>query len=184
MSIGCHKIRNQKEVHFLTLTVVDWVDVFTKKPYRNLVVYSLTYCCLQKSFLLHAWCIMSNHLHLLGSSKGGILSDVIRDFKTFTSKQIVKLIEGNKTEHRRDWMLERFYQKGINSSRNQNHQFWLQDNAPMECYSPEFTWQRLNYIHQNPVRAGIVERAEDYLYSSARSYKLGKDKGLVPVSFI
>ena len=54
--------------------------------------------------------------------------------------------------------------------RNENYQVWTHENHAEECFSPSFTFQRVKYIHENPVEAGIVSREEDYLYSSARDY--------------
>jgi REP element-mobilizing transposase RayT len=81
-------------------------------------------------------------------------------------------------------MLRIFREQGEKNSRNTNYQFWRQDNQPKELYSPAFTVQKINYIHNNPVEAGIVERPEHYLYSSARDYHCGGKVGLLPVVFI
>ena len=133
---------------------------------------------------LHCWCIMSNHVHLIVSSKQNDLSGLLRDFKKFTSKEIIKAIENNKGESRREWMLRIFGQQGGKNSRNKVYQFWRQDNQPMELYSGAFTFQKMNYIHQNPVETGIVEKPEHYLYSSAKDYFLQKKCGLLEVDFI
>lgn len=113
---------------------------------------------------------MSNHVHLIVSAKNNNLSDILRDFKKFTSRQIIKAIQNNEHESRRDWMLNLFKKAGAVNSRNSEFQFWRQDNRPMEIYSPRFIFQKLNYIHHNPVDAGIVEKPEEYLYSSAKDY--------------
>ncbi len=105
MSEGGYKIRNQHAVHFITFAVSEWVDVFTRKAYRDIVLDSIRFCQKEKGLLLHSWCIMSNHVHLIISAKDGNLSDVLRDFKKFTSKQFIKAIEDNKQESRREWML-------------------------------------------------------------------------------
>ena len=60
-----YKIRDQSAIHFITFAVVGWVDVFTRKPYRDIVLDSVRYCQDGKGLLLHAWCIMSNHWHLV-----------------------------------------------------------------------------------------------------------------------
>lgn len=179
-----YKIRNQAAIHFITFAVVEWVDVFTRKDYRDIVLESIRFCQLEKGMLLHSWCIMSNHLHLIISAKNEDLSDVLRDFKKFTSKQIISAIEANKRESRREWMLRIFKEAGEKNSRNSEYQFWRQDNQPMELYSAAFIFQKMNYIHNNAVEAGIVEKAEDYLYSSARDYKLTKKCGLLDVVFL
>ena len=184
MSEGGYKIRNQCAVHFITFAVVEWVDVFTNKSYRDIVLDSIRFCQKEKGLLLHSWCIMSNHVHLIVSARDANLSDVLRDFKKFTSKQLVKAIKENKQESRREWMLEIFQKEGQKNSRNSEYQFWRQDNQPMELYSGPFTFQKMNYIHQNPVEAGLVERAEDYWYSSAKDYHVQKKCGLREGVFI
>jgi putative transposase len=123
-------------------------------------------------------------LHLIASAKNENLSDVLPDFKKFTSKQIIAAIENNKTESRREWMLRIFLEQGAKNSRNKTNQFWRQDNQPQELYSPKFFFQKLSYIHNNPVVAGIVEKPEHYLYSSARDYFETKKYGLLEVTFL
>ena len=184
MSEGGYKIRNQGAIHFITFAVVEWVDVFIRKDYRDIVLDSIKFCQLEKGLLLHCWCIMSNHLHLIVSAKNENLSDVLRDFKKFTSKQIIAAIEANKQESRRDWMLQIFKEEGEKNSRNTNNQFWRQDNQPQELYSAAFIFQKINYIHNNPVEAGIVEKPEHYLYSSAKDYFYTKKCGLLDLLFL
>jgi putative transposase len=184
MQEGGYKIRNQSAIHFITFAVVEWVDVFTRKDYRDIVLDSIRHCQTEKGLLLHCWCIMSNHLHLIVSAKNSDLSDILRDFKKFTSKQIVKAIEENQHESRRDWMLRIFRDEGEKNSRNKNYQFWRQDNQPQELYSPAFVFQKMNYIHNNPVEAGIVERPEHYIYSSAKDYFYTKKCGLLDLVFL
>lgn len=184
MSEGGYKIRNQGAIHFITFAVVEWVDVFTRKEYSDIVLESIRYCQKEKGLALHSWCIMSNHLHLIVSARNENLSDVLRDFKKFTSKQLIEAIENNPKESRKDWMLKVFRQQGERNSRNVNYQFWRQNNQPQELYSAAFGYQKTNYIHQNPVVAGIVEKPEHFLYSSAKDYELMKKCGLLEVSFI
>jgi REP element-mobilizing transposase RayT len=192
MSEGGYKIRNQAAIHFITFSVVEWLDVFTRKDYRDIVLESIRICQAGKDLILHGWCIMSNHLHLIVSAKSKDLSDILRDFKKFTSKQIIAAIENNPNESRRAWMLSIFREEGEKNSRNTNYQFWRQglsrtrcgNSQPMELNSSAFIFQKLNYIHQNAVGAGIVERPEDYLYSSARDYVLTRKCGLLDVVFI
>jgi REP-associated tyrosine transposase len=108
---------------------------------------------------------MSNHLHLILQAKNDNLSDVIRDFKKFTSKQIINTITENTKESRRNWMLNIFEFVGRKKSNNSKYQFWQQHNHPIELISNSIMEQKLNYIHQNPVRNFLVENAEDYLES-------------------
>ncbi len=121
---------------------------------------------------------------MIAASRSGDLSGLLRDFKKFTSKTIVSSIQSNKSESRKEWMMEILKKHGKDNSRNKEVQFWRQDNQPQELYSAKFIFQKLNYIHQNPVEAGIVELPEQYLYSSAKDYALRMKCGLLEIQWI
>lgn len=176
-----YKIRDQGAIHFLTFTVVEWIDVFTRKIYRDILLDSIRFCQLNKGLNMHSWCLMSNHLHLIASAQNRNLSDIIRDLKKFTSTKIIAAIEGNRKESRRDWMLPVFSRAGKENARNERVQFWIQDNHPEELYSAKFIEQKTNYTHNNPVAAGIVDHAWEYIYSSARDYYYDSDCGLLKI---
>ena len=180
MSEGGYKIRNKEGIHFITFAVVNWVDVFSRKEYKDIVVDSIKYCQANKGLVLHCWCLMSNHIHLVVSAKEQNTSDILRDFKKFTSKQIIQAIKEHPQESRREWILNIFEIAGEQNSRNKTYQFWQQDNQPKELFSYDFALQKLAYIHNNPVTAGIVNKAEEYVYSSARDY-YRTGKGLIEV---
>ena len=168
MSTGYH-IEQQDELHYMTFQIVKWVDVFTRKIYRDIVVGRLKYCQQNKGLEIYAFVIMSNHIHLLIRSDIGKLSDTIKEFKSFTAKKILKAIV-DEPESRRDWMLNLFEFSAKQQKRNEKYQVWTHENHPELIYSDKFIFQKINYIHDNPVRAGIVENPEDYLYSSARAF--------------
>jgi putative transposase len=140
------------------------------------VIESFKYCQQKKGLHLHAYVIMSNHIHLVVSVDDGFtVSDFIRDCKKFTSTRILDAIENSGIESRRDWMLHQFKYYASLHTRNEkyhpdSYREWEQDNHPIELESPAFTQQKIDYIHQNPVAAGLVYRAEDYIYSSASNY--------------
>ena len=173
-----YRIKNQELPHFITATVVDWIDVFSRKTYRDEVIQCLDYCIKNKGMVLYGYVIMSNHIHMVVQSKDGLLSDLIRDFKKFAAKTILDKIQ-TEPESRREWILERFRLATESHSRNKNYQFWQYGNHPEEIYSTGFMWSKLDYIHLNPVRAGLVEKASHYVYSSASNYV--NDNGLVIV---
>ena len=124
---------------------------------------------------------MSNHIHMIMQSNNGKLSDLIRDFKKFTSKTILAKIQ-TEPESRREWMLERFKLATESHSRNKNYQFWQLGSHAEEIYSEKFMWSKIDYIHFNPVRAGIVLKPQDYIYSSASKYNDGK--GILDVEIV
>lgn len=166
-------IRDQEKPHFLTCTVIDWIDIFTRKTYRDIIIECLEFCIKNKGMILYGYVIMSNHLHCIIQSKDGKLSDLVRDFKKFTAKQILEKLQ-TEPESRKGWILERFAKATETHSRNKNFQVWQYGNHAEEIFSLRFLWDKLNYIHLNPVRAGIVTKANQYIYSSASNYSSGK----------
>lgn len=178
-----YKIWEQNGLNFLTLTVVDWVDVFTRKSYKDIIIDSLRYCQNEKGLAVYAYVIMSNHLHLIAEARGSIpLSDILRDFKKFTSKAILSEIEQGGYESRKEWMLYRFAFRGRMVKDRRQTQFWQRGNHPILLYSMPVIAQKIAYIHNNPVVAGWVECPEYYLYSSASNYTT--NQGLLNVTVI
>ena len=159
-----YKFHNPEGVYFVSFAVQDWIDVFTRNEYKNILVENLKYCQENKGLEIFAWCIMTNHLHLIMRAKDGyLLQDILRDFKKFTSKELIKEIQENPQESRREWLLQQF-------KTTEGYRFWRGDNKPIELWSNKVIDEKINYVHQNPVEEGIVFRAEDYLYSSAAGY--------------
>jgi len=157
--------------YFLTMTVVNWIDVFTRPDYKHIIVDALKYNQKNKGLLIYGWCLMSNHLHLIAEADEGYhLSNILRDFKKFTSKAIVQEIQDNPVESRKKWLLNQFEYAGKYKSDIKNFKFWQDGNEAKEIHSTAFLEQKLDYIHENPVKAEIVEYAHEYLYSSAKNY--------------
>jgi REP element-mobilizing transposase RayT len=166
-----YKIKNKEGIYFVSFATVGWIDVFTRRIYKDILIDSLKYCQEEKGLILFAWCIMSNHVHLIAKAKEGFeLSGILRDLKKFTSKKIIEAINENVQESRKEWMLSMFKNAGAYNVNNKNYQFWKQDNKPIELWSNEVLDQKLDYVHNNPIEEGIVEKPEDYIYSSARDY--------------
>lgn len=179
MSADNYFITDQNAVYFLTFTVTDWIDVFTRKEYRFEIVDSLNYCIQNKGLVVYTWCLMPNHLHLVCKAKESYrISDIIRDFKKFTSKSILKLIQ-EIPESRREWLLYRFEFAGKFDNRISKYKFWQETNHAVLLDNNLMLEQRINYTHENPVRALIVGEPFEYLFSSARDYS--GEKGYVDV---
>ena len=151
----------------MTLTVVGWIDVFSRREYGACLIRNLRYCQEKKGLQLYAYCILSSHLHLVASVETGLLSTLLRDFKSFTAKELLRLIQDNPQESRKDWMLYLFRYFGRKNCQNDDIQFWQQSNHPVDLVTPQMIDQRVNYIHQNPAIAGLVNEPQDYVYSSA-----------------
>ena len=166
-----YKFHNPEGLYFVSFAVVGWLDVFTRNEYKDLVLESLEYCQNNKGMEVHAWCIMTNHVHLIFRSiKGQQPELLLGDLKRFTSRNVVKAIQENPRESRREFLLDYFKNEAAKSSNSTNYQFWRHDNKPIELWSNEVIQQKIDYIHNNPVEDGIVFRPEDYKYSSASDY--------------
>ncbi|MDX1351273.1 MAG: transposase [Putridiphycobacter sp.] len=173
-----YKFHKPEAAYFVSFAVVEWLDVFTRNEYKNIVLDSLGYCQKEKGMEIYAWCIMTNHIHLVFRSVGEQKPELLLgDFKRFTSKAIVKAIIENPQESRKEFLLEQFMKAGKKSSNVSKYQFWRHDNKPIEVWSNKVIAEKINYIHNNPVEAGLVFRPEEYMYSSAIDYS-GK-KGLL-----
>ena len=173
-----YKFHKPEAAYFVSFAVVKWLNVLEEEKYKKIILDCLTFCQKEKGMEIYAWVIMTNHLHLVfrsvGKQKPGLL---LGDFKRFTSNAIVKAIKENPDESKRQEWLNQF-QKAANKSSNVNHyQFWQHDNHPIEIYSYKFVAQKINYVHNNPVKAGYVSRPADYKYSSAIDY--AGEKGLL-----
>jgi putative transposase len=173
-----YTFNDHAKLHFVTFTIINWVDTIIRDDYRNIIYDSIKYCQQNKGLEVYAYCLMTSHFHFIIGTEKGNLSDIVRDLKSYTSRQIRLAIENNQYESRKEWMLWMFKRAGLKNERNIDFQFWQQANHPVELNTAEKTMQRLHYIHQNHVEAGFVEKAEDWLHSSAATY-MGTRKGFI-----
>ncbi|MGF7080545.1 REP-associated tyrosine transposase [Mucilaginibacter sp. UYCu711] len=165
-----YKFQDQQQLHFVTFAVVNWIDLFIRNEYKDILLASWRYCQLNKGLEIYGWCIMTSHVHMIIGSHGEKMEDILRDMKKHTSVALKAAIKNHPGESRSEWMLWMMERAGKKNSQNVNFQLWQQDNHPIELYDQKILYQKLDYIHNNPAVAGIVERPEDYLYSSARDY--------------
>lgn len=113
-----YKFHDHSKRYFVTFTVVHWIDAFIREAYRNIFYESIRYCQEKKGLEVYGYCIMTSHIHLIIGTEQGNLSDIVRDLKSFTSRQIRKSIENSNTESRKEWMLWMFKRTGIQNERN------------------------------------------------------------------
>ena len=177
-----YKFRDQQKLYFISFATINWIDIFIRREYKDIIVDSLKYCIAQKGLEVYAWCIMSSHVHLIIGTSDQKMQDIIRDIKRHTSKTILKAITENMQESRKEWMLWMFKKAGEYNPNNKQYQFWQQHSQPIELYNNEIMQQKLHYLHENPVVTGIVEEPWHYLYSSARDY--AGIKGLINIKQI
>lgn len=165
-----YKFGESTGAYFISFATVYWIDVFTRDIYFSVIIESLDYCRKNKGMEIYGYCIMPSHVHLIFRSAEADPSGLIRDFKGFTSRKILKTIEENTQESRKEWLLWMFEKAGKKNSNVKNRQFWQQNNKPIELWSLKVFEQKLNYIHNNPVISGFVTNPIDWKYSSARNY--------------
>jgi len=166
-----YTFHDQQELYFVTFTVIKWIDIFTRDDYRLIFADSIRHCQQHKGLNVYAWVIMTNHVHMIiGRNSIPGLSDIIRDLKSFTSRHIRKAIENNSAESRDKWVLKILYREGMYNPRNRDFQLWIQDNHPILLDTKEKLFQRLNYLHNNPVKAGFVCEPQHWKWSSAGDY--------------
>ena len=128
---------------FCKFAVTNWIDLFIRDMYRNLLLDSIKHCQATKDLELYVWCLMTSHLDLIIGSSGNGLSNIMRDLKRHTLKELHRAIANNKTESRRDWMLlmmERGAKKTSNDAKSQLRQ---PENHPIEFATPKIAWQKL-----------------------------------------
>ena len=169
-----YKIGESQRPHFITITVIDWVDLFTRPVYKEIIIDSLNFCVENKSLVVYAYCIMPSHIHLIAGSTREPLNGIIRDFKKFTSKALVKMIQEN-GESRREWLLNKFSFAAKRLKRGENYKLWQDGFHPVELTSNKMMDQRLDYLHNNPVVEEYVYSAEQWVYSSAGFYILNEE---------
>ena len=174
MSRSYRVFTDQNYAYFVTWTIVNWLRIFTEEPYCKIILDSLAYIRSHKNTGLNAFVVMPSHIHaILWPAEDINLSDVIRDFKRFTSRAISK-----EAERQNNIALLNAFAKSRENNRAQDvskYQVWQEGSHPEAIYAKNFAEQKLNYIHMNPVRAELVETADQWPYSSARAYLLEEE---------
>lgn len=160
--------RIEGSIFYITSNVYNRLQIFTRPSFVIPVIDSLNYYRYQYACKLIGYVIMPDHIHLLIWPKDAkIVTDFMRDLKRFTSGRITRQA---KVEGKKEW-IECFEQAGIKTERAE-YKVWQDSFWEQTIYTEEFLKQKLNYIHLNPVRAGITETVQNYPYSSYRNYYL------------
>lgn len=177
-----HKKSNDHQAcYFITFNVVEWVDIFVRPAYKRVVTNALNEYISSQGLVVYAWCLMSNHLHMVAQVKPGYsFAVVIRHLKKTIAGKIMEAME-DEPDPRKEWMLARFENFSQCLKRIEKHPLWQDCNHPIhiEASNRSSLLERIRYIHENPVRDRIVEFPEEYLFSSARDYS--GMKGLVDI---
>lgn len=177
-----YKTTEKDKGYFVTFTVTEWEKVLLDDDFKIIVTDAIRHCQLNRDLLLYAYCIMPNHVHLIVQSDGKeSVSEILRDLKKHTSKEIVKKLQSSSTpENKR--ILSVFKAAGEKLKRIKGYKVWIDGNRPVVLFSNKFIWQKLQYIHDNPVSAGLASGQLDYKFCSARNY--AEMKGVLDVHLI
>jgi len=163
------KILPGVNLYFITTTIVEWQNVFVSLPMFEMIIESLRYCVAHKGLHLHAYIIMPNHAHYIVSAEPPEhLSNIIRDFNRHTSQRITELLE----EGRQTNILDIFQHAAMEEGRSNKYKVWQEGFHPIGIDTAKFFREKLEYLHNNPVRKGFVDEPEHWRYSSARNYLL------------
>jgi len=178
--MGRYRVLDERGIYFTTSTIVSWMNVFTEPKYFNIIIDSLKFCQQRKGLIIYGYVIMLNHLHMIVNTIEKIrLSDVMRDFKKYTSKAISAELE--KDNRRLESYV--FRKAAEREKETQQYKVWQSAFHPQLVYTPKVFRQKLEYVHLNPVRKGFVEKPEYWAYSSARNYVLA-DHSVIQVELV
>jgi REP element-mobilizing transposase RayT len=162
-----YRINNENSAHFITSTTVEWLPVFTTAACCDIIVKSLKYCRAHKVIKIHGWVIMDNHFHAIVS--GPNLSRTIADLKKFTAHEILRQLK----DEGRDWLLNQLSYFRAAHKHASSHQLWQEGVHPQSIPTDEIMLQKLEYLHNNPVKRGLVASPEHWVYSSAHEWLRG-----------
>jgi len=149
----------------MTSTVVEWIPLFGSPPLAQIVLDSLSFMQEKKRLTLYAYVIMENHMHII--AEAGNLSSEIADLKSYTARRIIDTLK----EDNRLRTLERLEDAKLSHKKDRTYQLWQEGSHPEEIISADMMKQKIEYIHNNPVKRGYVDQPTDWRYSSARNYE-------------
>jgi len=159
-----YRVHEPHAAHFVTSTVVGWLPVFTTAARCDLLVESLAYCREQKGLKIYGWVILDNHFHAILAAPD--LSRVLADLKRHTARRILEQLEAEGCE----WLLRQFGHRRAEHKAESAHQVWQEGAHPQAIVGDEMMLQKLDYLHNNPVKRGLVAAPEHWRYSSAHEW--------------
>ncbi len=171
-----YKVYDPSYPHFITSSVVKGYPIFSNPKAAQIVLNALTFLQFQRNTNLYAYVIMENHIHIIAQSDE--LTKKIQAFKSWTTRNIIEVFKKNGNYYQL-YKLKKARQRYHTGS---IHQLWQQGFHPKQIIGDKMMIQKIEYIHNNPVKRGFVDHVEDWRYSSARNY--AGMKGMIPVTLI
>lgn len=162
-----YRILEHEFAHFVTGTVVAWLPIFTTTARCDILVQAFEYCRQEKGLKIHAWVILDTHFHAIVAAPD--LARVLAGLKRHTARRIIELLE---TE-RCDWLRRQLRHQRAPHKTESQHQVWQEGSHPQAIMTDAMMLQKLEYLHDNPVRRGLVASPEHWRYSSAHEWLPG-----------
>ena len=159
-----YRINEPQAAHFVTSTVVAWLPVFTTAARCDILVESLAHCQRHKGLKIHGWVILDSHIHAILTAPD--LSRVLADIKRHTARRILDQLEAEGCE----WLLHQFEYRRAAHKLESRHQIWQEGSHPQAITDDAMMLQKLDYLHNNPVKRGLVAAPEHWRYSSAHEW--------------
>lgn len=162
-----YRVHEPDQAHFITSTIINWLPVFTTAACCDILVASLAYCREQKGLRVYAWVILDNHFHAIVAAPE--LPRVLVDLKRHTAKHLLAQLE----REGRVWLLTQLGLRRARHKPESGHQVWQEGYHPQSVATDEMMVQKLEYIHRNPVKRGLVAEPEHWVHSSAHVWLPG-----------
>jgi REP element-mobilizing transposase RayT len=159
-----YRIFEATQPHFLTCTVVDWLPVFSRPEAAQVVLDSWQFLQTTNRLTLYAYVILENHLHFVAAAAD--LPKEVKDFKSFTARKVIDFFH-DRGDHE---MLDRLERLKLPHKSQSRHQLWQEGSHPQQVMDDAMMVQKVEYIHNNPVKRGYVDDPVHWRYSSARNY--------------
>lgn len=159
-----YRIVENEYPYFMTCTIVGWLPVFTRPEAVEIIYDSWRFLQRERGFMLFAYVILENHLHLIANSPD--LSATMQRFKSFTARRLVDLLQSKSAIT----LLNSLQRLKLPHKSESDHQVWQQGSHPEQIQSEEMMWQKIEYTHNNPLKRGYVDNPLHWRYSSARNY--------------
>ena len=153
----------KEHAEFITVTCLEWKHILKEERFKNIIITSLSFLSKEKRINVYGFVIMSNHFHLIWQMIGDHKrEEVQRDFLKYTGQQILKHLRNENSELQKELLVQ---------AKDRKYQVWQRNSLGVPLWSSVVFNQKLEYIHYNPVKAGLCKYPEDYRYSSARFYE-------------
>jgi putative transposase len=152
---------------FLTATIIGWKKLLKPVKYKIAILQELKSLVQENKIILYAYCVMDNHIHLIWQMKENYNSIEVRKSLLENSAKYIK----NDLAICHPNVLKLF----ASTQKDRTFHFWKRRPLSIDLFSDYVFYQKLDYIHENPVKAGLCSYPEEYIFSSAQFYLNGTD---------